>query len=179
MFRALCRSSSGTSTVFAASGLHTLVETARGAIWVGTGLGIGLYLSLFPLRQHHGRSPQTYVNQKLQIQLRFLMMSDITLETCWTINVLWNNKIPLLSRILLVIATSQAMSVVVNLLKLCCVEVCLCWSTYENTTRKFVLMGIEEIWCVSKRAAWSLFYFPWNAVCFIILSFYLQIMCFS
>ena len=28
MFRALCRSSSGTSTVFAASGLHTLVETA-------------------------------------------------------------------------------------------------------------------------------------------------------
>ena len=29
MFRALCRSSSGTSTVFAASGLHTLVETAR------------------------------------------------------------------------------------------------------------------------------------------------------
>ena len=32
MFRALCRSSSRTSTVFAASGLHTLVETARGAI---------------------------------------------------------------------------------------------------------------------------------------------------
>ena len=31
MFRALCRSSSGTSTVLAASGLHTLVETARGA----------------------------------------------------------------------------------------------------------------------------------------------------
>jgi hypothetical protein len=30
MFRALCRSSSGTSTVFAASGLYTLVETARG-----------------------------------------------------------------------------------------------------------------------------------------------------
>jgi len=30
MFRALCRSSSGTSTVFAASGLHTLVETAHG-----------------------------------------------------------------------------------------------------------------------------------------------------
>jgi len=28
MFRALCRSSSGTSTVFAASGLHKLVETA-------------------------------------------------------------------------------------------------------------------------------------------------------
>ena len=30
---------------------------------------------------HYGRSPQAYVNQKLQIQLRFLMMSDITLET--------------------------------------------------------------------------------------------------
>ena len=44
MFRALCRSSSGTSTVFAASGLHTLVQTARGAV-----------------RRHHGRSPQAYV----------------------------------------------------------------------------------------------------------------------
>jgi len=32
MFRALCRSSSGTSTVFAASGLRTLVETSRGAV---------------------------------------------------------------------------------------------------------------------------------------------------
>jgi len=30
-------------------------------------------------------SPQAYVNQKLQIQLRFLMMSDIMLETCRTI----------------------------------------------------------------------------------------------
>jgi len=99
MFRALCRSSSETSTVFAASGLHMLVETARGAVWVGTGQ--------FPLRRHHGRSPQAYVNHKLQIQLRFLMMYDITLETCWTINVLWNNKIPLLSCILLVIATSH------------------------------------------------------------------------
>jgi hypothetical protein len=36
MFRALCRSSSGASTVFAASGLHTLVETARGAVCVPT-----------------------------------------------------------------------------------------------------------------------------------------------
>ena len=53
------------------------------------------------------RSPQAYVNQNLQIQLRLLMMSDITLETCWTINVLWNNKIPLLSCIFLVIATRQ------------------------------------------------------------------------
>ena len=32
MFRALCRSSSGTSTVLAATGLHTLAETARGAV---------------------------------------------------------------------------------------------------------------------------------------------------
>ena len=32
MFRVLCRSSSGTSTVFAASGLHMLVETAHGAV---------------------------------------------------------------------------------------------------------------------------------------------------
>jgi len=64
---------------------------------------------------HHGRSPQAYVNQKLQIQLRFLMMSDITLETCWTINVLWNNKIPLLSCILLVTATSHSLEVQLNM----------------------------------------------------------------
>jgi len=63
--------------------------------------------SEWEFRRHHGRSPQAYVNQKLQIQLRLLMMSDITLETCWTINVLWNNKIPLLSCNLLVIATSH------------------------------------------------------------------------
>ena len=86
------------STVFAASGLHTLVETARGAVWVATVLGIVPVVI---------DQVVTYVNQKLQIQLRFLMMSDITLETCWTINVLWNSKIPLLSCILLVIATSH------------------------------------------------------------------------
>ena len=32
MFQALCHSSSGTSTVLAATGLHTLAETARGAV---------------------------------------------------------------------------------------------------------------------------------------------------
>ena len=32
MFRALRRSSSGTQTVLAASGLHMLVETDRGAV---------------------------------------------------------------------------------------------------------------------------------------------------
>ena len=32
MFRALCRSSSGTLTVLAATGLHTLAETAGGAV---------------------------------------------------------------------------------------------------------------------------------------------------
>jgi len=34
MFRALYRPSSGTSTVLAATGLPTLAETARGAVWV-------------------------------------------------------------------------------------------------------------------------------------------------
>jgi len=38
--------------------------------------------SEWEIRRHQGRSPQAYVNQKLQVQLRFLMMSDITLETC-------------------------------------------------------------------------------------------------
>jgi len=36
MFRAVCRSSSGTPTVFAASGLHTHVVTDRSQAWVGT-----------------------------------------------------------------------------------------------------------------------------------------------
>jgi len=36
----------------------------------------------FPLRLDYGRSPHAYVNQRLQIQLGFLMMSDIPLETC-------------------------------------------------------------------------------------------------
>ena len=36
MFRALCGSSSGAPTVFAASGLHTRVVAARSQVWVGT-----------------------------------------------------------------------------------------------------------------------------------------------
>jgi len=36
MFRAAYRSSSGTLTVFAASGLHTHVVTGRSQVWVGT-----------------------------------------------------------------------------------------------------------------------------------------------
>jgi len=77
MFRALRRSSSGAPTVFAVSDLHTRVVTARSQVWVGTA---------FPLRLDYGRSPHAYVNQRLQIQLEFLMMSDVTLETCWVFN---------------------------------------------------------------------------------------------
>jgi len=36
MFRAVCRSSSGAPTVFAASALHTHVVTTRSQVWVGT-----------------------------------------------------------------------------------------------------------------------------------------------
>ena len=43
---------------------------------------VGVYKFNIHGTVHYGRSPQAYVNQKLQIQLRFLMMSDITLETC-------------------------------------------------------------------------------------------------
>ena len=85
MFRAVCRSSSGAPTVLAASGLHTHVETARNQVWVETPVE-------FPLRLDYGRSPHAYVNQRLQIQLGLLMISDIPLETCWAFNVLWNNK---------------------------------------------------------------------------------------
>jgi len=40
----------------------------------------------------YGRSPHAYVNQRLQIQLGLLMMSDIPLETCWASDKLRNNK---------------------------------------------------------------------------------------
>jgi hypothetical protein len=77
MFRAAYRSSSGALTVFAASGLHKHVVTAR---------------SQFPLRLDYGRSPHAYVNPRLQIQLELLMMSGVPLETCWAFSERWNNK---------------------------------------------------------------------------------------
>jgi hypothetical protein len=66
MFRAVHRSSSGAITLFAAFGLHKHVVT--------------------------GRSPHAYVNRRLQIQLELLMMSGVSLETCWAFNERWNNK---------------------------------------------------------------------------------------
>ena len=83
MFRAAYRSSSGTLTVFAASGFHTHVVTGCSQVWVGT---------VFPLTLDCGRSPQAYVNQKLQMQLELLMMSGMPLETCWAFNERWSNK---------------------------------------------------------------------------------------
>jgi hypothetical protein len=57
-----------------ASGLQTLVETASGAVWVPT--------------QTAPRAVSTSVcKPEAQIQLRFLMMCDITLETRWTIDI--------------------------------------------------------------------------------------------
>jgi hypothetical protein len=79
MFRAAHRSSSGALTVFATSGLHTPVVTGRIQV-------------KFPLRLDYGRSPQAYVNQRLQIQLELLMMSGMPLEACWAFNERWNNK---------------------------------------------------------------------------------------
>ena len=69
MFRAAYRSSSGALTVFAASGLRTHVVTGRGQAHP-------------PLRLDYGRSPHAYVNQRLQIQLKLLVMSGMPLETC-------------------------------------------------------------------------------------------------
>jgi hypothetical protein len=36
--------------------------------------------SQFPIRLDYGRSPHTYVNQRLQIQLELLMISGMPLE---------------------------------------------------------------------------------------------------
>jgi hypothetical protein len=47
----------------------------------------------FPLRLDYGRSPHTYVNQTLQIQLELLMMSGVPLEKCCAFNEWWNNKL--------------------------------------------------------------------------------------
>jgi len=65
MFRVAYRSSSGALTVFAASGLHTNVAAGRSQV-----------------RLDYGRLPHAYVNQRLQIQLEFLMKSGMPLETC-------------------------------------------------------------------------------------------------
>jgi hypothetical protein len=36
----------------------------------------------FPLTLDYGRSPQAYINQRLQIQLELLMMNGMPLKTC-------------------------------------------------------------------------------------------------
>jgi hypothetical protein len=41
----------------------------------------GVSLRQFPLRLDYGRSPQGYVNRRLQIQLELLMMSGVPVET--------------------------------------------------------------------------------------------------
>jgi hypothetical protein len=46
----------------------------------------------FPLRLDYGRSPLAYVNQRLQIQLEFLMMNGVPLETYWAFIERWHNK---------------------------------------------------------------------------------------
>jgi len=45
----------------------------------------------FPLRLDYGRSPHAYVNQRLQIHLKLLMMSGMPLEIRWAVNERWNN----------------------------------------------------------------------------------------
>jgi hypothetical protein len=57
-----------------ASGLQMLVETARGAVQV-------------PTRTAPRAVSTSVCKPEAQIQLRFQMMSEITLETCWTIDI--------------------------------------------------------------------------------------------
>jgi hypothetical protein len=88
MFRAAYLSSSGALTVFAASGLHThVVSAVVKSVWEQALLVISTesYYDArgqFLPRPDYGRSPQAYVNQRLQIQLELLMMSGMLLETC-------------------------------------------------------------------------------------------------
>jgi len=58
------------------------VVTGRSQVWVGT----------VPTQTWLRPSPHAYVNQRLQIELKLLMMSGMPLETCWAINERWNNK---------------------------------------------------------------------------------------
>jgi predicted DCC family thiol-disulfide oxidoreductase YuxK len=52
--------------------------------WVGTE---------FPLSHDSGRQPQTYVKPEAAITVfELLMMSGVSLETCWAIKRHWNNK---------------------------------------------------------------------------------------
>jgi hypothetical protein len=59
-----------------ASGLQMLVEPAHGAVWVG-----------IPTQMAPRAVSTSVCKPEAQIQLRFLMMSDITLDTCWTIDI--------------------------------------------------------------------------------------------
>ena len=47
----------------------------------------------FPLSHRSGRQPKTYVKPEAAITVfELLMMSGVSLETCWAINKHWNNK---------------------------------------------------------------------------------------
>jgi len=88
----------------------------------------------FPLRLDYGRSPHSYVNQRLQIQLELLMMSSVPLETCWAFNERWNNKF--------------------------CYKVASCWLFLLNHTTMHGSINIKPYWCTH----WQLFAFYWIAV---------------
>ena len=66
----------------------------------------------------YGRSPHAYVNQRLQIQLELLMMSDIRLEICWALNELWNNKFRYQVASCWLLLLSQNCTEVYNLVKI-------------------------------------------------------------
>ena len=80
MFRAAYRSSSRALTVYAASGLHTHMVTGRSQVCVGVTTQIWL------------RPVTTCVCKPEAAYTELLMMSDVTLETCWAFNEHWNNK---------------------------------------------------------------------------------------
>ena len=40
----------------------------------------------------NGQSQHGHINQRLQIQLKLLIMSDVPLKKCWAFNKLWSNK---------------------------------------------------------------------------------------
>ena len=92
MFRAVCRSSSGAPTVFTASGLLTHVVIARSQVWVGTGFVVTAHSQVWVPTQTWLWAIITWVREPEAVNTVGAPDDERRIATCWTFNVLWNNK---------------------------------------------------------------------------------------